>query len=220
MSVTKKDTQWAIESWFLVRRKWLLPLIPEQFIPYTRFGFGMISIGIWKHSNAYIGDKSYGPTLEAWVAIGLKYAGRLYGLVHTTYDNNPSYIEPIKEEFKFSKLYADMEWKERNGRHQLEVRAGKKLILRFAGSSSFLPASIPYSKPRPAWLIKNNEHYVADMKISALKPRLAFTSIDIPVDSPMRQVANSLKPIMKYSVFYQSASIEMPVPSKIEFAPK
>jgi len=64
-------------------------------------------------------------------------------------------------------------------------------------------------------LIKDNEHYIISMKIAELKSRLAFTSIDIPSDSPMRDVAESLRPVMKYSVFYQDATIEMPIPSKV-----
>jgi len=49
MSVTSKDTQYGIESWFLVRKRCLLPLLPKGILPYTRFGLGMIAIGVWKH---------------------------------------------------------------------------------------------------------------------------------------------------------------------------
>ena len=215
MSVTRKDTQWGIESWFLVRKRWLLPLLSESLLPYTRFGLGMIVIGVWKHSNVYIDEDCYGAALEAWVGVGLRHQGKLYGLVHTIYNSNPSYIEPVNRIFKFSKVYADMEWKERDKEHELEVRQDGKLVLRFAGAPTLVPKSIPQSKPRPSWLVKGNEHYVGDLKMSELKSRLAFTSIDIPSDSPMRDVAQSLKPVMKYSVFYQDATIEMPIPSKV-----
>jgi hypothetical protein len=108
MVVTRKDTQYGMESWFLVRGRWLLPVLPQGLLPYTRFGLGMIAIGVWKHSNVYINDECYGPALEAWVGIGLKHNEKLYGLVHTVYDSNPSYIEPVNKIFKFSKVYADI----------------------------------------------------------------------------------------------------------------
>jgi hypothetical protein len=213
--ITQKETQWGMESWFLVRRRWLLPLLPDELSPYTRLGLGMVVIGAWKHSNVYIDDESYGPTLEAWVAVGLRHHGNLYGLIHTVYNSNPSYIEPVNEIFKFSKIYADMEWRERDRRHELAVWKDGKLILRFACSPTFIRAPIPYSKPRPAWLIKDNEHHIADMKMTALKSSLAFTSIEIPSDSPLTHVAKSLRPIVKYSVFFQSATIEFPIPTRV-----
>ena len=216
MPITKKDTQYGIESWFLVRRCCLLPLLPESLLPYTKFGLGMIVIGIWNHSNVYIDNKSYGPTLEAWVGVGLEYDKKLCGLVHTIYDSNPSYIEPVNKVFKFSKVFADMEWKEHGGRHELEVHKAGKLILRVAGSSTIFPASVPCARPRPAWLIKDGENYINTMKMPMQKTKLAFTSIHIPGNSPMRKVAESLRPIVKFSVFYQNASIEMPLPSKIQ----
>jgi len=138
MSVTSKDTQYGIESWFLVRKRCLLPLLPKDILPYTRFGLGMIAIGVWKHSNVYIDNECYGPLLEAWVGIGLRCEGKLYGLVHTTYDSNPSYIGPVNKIFKFSKVYADMGWKEKDKRHQLEVWKDGKLVLRFAATACFL----------------------------------------------------------------------------------
>jgi len=215
LPITRKDTQYGFETWFLVRKRLLLPLLPKDLSPYTRLGFGMIAIGIWKHSNVYIDDKSYGPLLEAWVGIGLKHNGKLYGLVHTTYDSNLSYIEPVNRLFKFSKVLADMQWKENRRRHQLEVWANNKLVIRFVGSPTFIPALIPYSKPRPGWLIKDSDCFTMTMRISENKSRLAFTSIEIPDDSPMAYIVKALKPTVKYSVFYQDATIEMPTPDKV-----
>jgi hypothetical protein len=93
--ITKKDTQWGMESWFLTRRRWLLPLLPEGLLPYTKFDFGMSVIGAWKNSNVYINDECYGPAIDIWVAMGIKHNGKLYGLVRTMFNNNFSYIEPI-----------------------------------------------------------------------------------------------------------------------------
>jgi len=104
-------------------------ILPQKW-PFT--------VRIDKHSNVYIDNECYGPLLEAWVGIGLRCEGKLYGLVHTTYDSNPSYIEPVNKIFKFSKVYADMEWKEKGKRHQLEVWKDGKLVLRFAATACFL----------------------------------------------------------------------------------
>jgi hypothetical protein len=108
-----------------------------------------------------------------------------------------------------------MKWKEMGKRHILEAYKDDRLIIRFGGVPTFIPKSIPYSKPRPGWLIKGNNHYALTMKISKLKSKLALTSIEIPSDSPMADVAKSLKPVMKYSVFYQEATIEMSVPNEV-----
>jgi hypothetical protein len=52
------------------------------------------------------------------------------------------------------------------------------------------------------------------LNISAQKSRLAFTSIEIPENSPMENFAKLLKGSIKFSVFYENASIKIPLPKK------
>jgi hypothetical protein len=53
------------------------------------------------------------------------------------------------------------------------------------------------------------------LNISAQKSRLAFTSIDIPENSPMEDFATLLKGSIKFSVFYENTSIKIPMPKKV-----
>jgi len=204
-----------MESWFLVPKKKLLRFIPDGVSLYSKLGMATLVIGAWNHANAYVDDTSYGPVLEAWIAIGVQYRGLLYGYMHKTYNNNPSYAKPVNDIFKFTKEHADITWDERNGRQKLEVRKDGKLILRFIGHPTFIPTSIPFSKPRLSWLIKDGEYYVAELNISAQKSRLAFTSIDIPENSPMEDFAKLLRGSIKFSVFYENTSIKIPIPKKV-----
>lgn len=215
MTITGKHTRFGIESYFLVSKQKLLRLLPKGLSPYTKLGLGTIVIGAWNHSNAYVDDKSYGPVLEAWAAIAVIYQGKQYGYVRTTYNNSPSYAEPVNNIFKFTKIQADLEWREKNGMQEVEVKQHEKLILRFSGRPTFIPKSVPFSKPRLCWLIKGDERFVAEMTIFPRKSRLAFTSIDIPESSPMADLASITKSSIKYSVFYEDASIKIPEPKKV-----
>ncbi|MGE5174420.1 MAG: hypothetical protein ACM3MD_11405 [Betaproteobacteria bacterium] len=215
MTMTGKQTRFGMESWFLVSKEKLQRFIPHEVSLYSKLGMGTLVIGVWNHANAYVDDVSYGPVLEAWIAIGVQYRGQLYGYMYKTYNNNPSYAKPVNDIFKFTKEHADIHWEERNGRQELEVRTDEKLILRFIGRPTFIPKSIPFSKPRLSWLIKDSEYYVAELNIAAQKSRLAFTSIYIPENSPMEDFAKLLKGNIKFSVFYENTSIKIPMPKKV-----
>lgn len=215
MTITGKHTKFGIESYLLVPRNKLLRLVPEGLSLYTKFGFGTVVIGAWNHSNAYVDDKSYGPVLEAWVAILITHQGKKYAYVRNTYNNSPSYAEPVNNIFKFTKIQADIGWSERNGMQEVEVKKDGKLILRFSGRPTFIPKKVTFSMPRPCWLVQGNEQFIAEMTVSPQKSRLALTSIDIPVDGPLGELRNIIKSGIKYSVIYEDASIKIPEPRKI-----
>ncbi len=204
-----------MESWFLVSTEKLRRFIPHEVSLYSTLGMGTLVIGAWNHANAYVDDVSYGPVLEAWIAIGVRYRGQLYGYMHKTYNNNPAYAKPVNDIFKFTKEHADINWNEWKGGQKLEVWKEGKLILRFIGRPTFIPKSIPFSKPRLSWLIKDSEYYAAELNISAQKSRLAFTSVYIPENSPMEDFAKLLKGNVKLSVFYENTSIRIPMPKKV-----
>jgi hypothetical protein len=215
MTITGKQTKFGIEAYFLVPKKKLLRFVPEGLSLDTKLGLGTVVIGAWNHSNAYVDDKSYGPVLEAWLAIGVLYQGKQYGYVRTTYNNSPSYAEPVNNIFKFTKIQADLVWRERNGMQEVEVKQDEKVIVRFSGRPTFIPKTVPFSKPRFCWLIKGDEQFVADMTISPRKSRLASTSIYIPDGSPWEDLADIVNSRIKYSVFYEDASIKIPAPIKV-----
>lgn len=215
MTITGKHTQIGMESLFFVPKRHLLDLVPEELSLASTFGIGKIIIGAWKHSNTYVDDRSYGPALEAWVAIVVKHHGEQCGFMHTTYNNNPSYAEPVNNIFKFTKVHAEIAWRERDGSQEIEVRKDEKLALRFSGKPTFIPTPIPFSRPRISWLKKEGKQYLAEIKMSAGKSRIAFTKVEIPSDSPIKDVAHSLKWITKYSIFFEDASIEIPEPKQV-----
>lgn len=215
MTMTGKHTKYGMEAFFLVPKKELLRFVPKGLSLDTTFGLGTVVIGAWNHSDAYVDDKSYGPVLEAWLAIVVKYQEKKYGYVHTTYNNSPSYAEPVNNIFKFTKIQADLEWREESGVQEVEVKQNGKTILRFRGYPTFIPKAVPLSTPRPCWLIKGGEQFVANMSISPRKSTLAFTSVDIPEGSPWEEIAGIIKNRIRYSVFYEDASIKIPAPNKV-----
>jgi len=215
MTITGKHTKFGMESFFLIPKQKLLRFIPEGLSIYSKLGLGTVVIGAWNHSNAYVDDKSYGPVLEAWAAIAIIYQGEMHGYIRTTYNNSPSYAEPVNNIFKFTKIQADIAWRERNGKQEIEVIKDGNLAIRFTGRPTFIPKSVPFSKPRLCWLIKGDERYVAEMTISPRKSRLALTSINIPEDGPLGELGNVIKSGIKYSVFYEDASIKIPEPRKV-----
>jgi hypothetical protein len=215
MAVTGKQTKYGMESFFLVPKENLTKLVPHGLSLFSRFGYGPISIGAWYHTNAYVDDQSYGPVLEAWVAVETQHENKPHAVPLFTYNNSQKYSEPVNTIFKFSKEYADLRWKEDTGKHVLEVWKNDQLILRFSGRATWIPKSIPYSRPRSCWLIKGNDAYIAEIDMVPTKSRIALTSIDIPDNSPLRDVAALLRGRLKLSVFFNDASLRIPEPTKV-----
>lgn len=111
--------------------------------------------------------------------------------------------------------HSDLKWTENANRHVLEVWKNNQLILRFTGRATYIPKSIPYSRSRTCWLIKGNDAYIAEIDMVPTPSRIAFTSIDIPDNSPLRNVAALLKCPFKFSVFFNDASLRIPEPTKV-----
>jgi hypothetical protein len=215
MAVTGKRMRYAMESYFMVPRRRIAGLVPEGLEPYTKFGMGEVAVGAWNHTDCYVDDRSYGPMLEAWVAVMVKRGGVTYAHLPFSYNNNPSYTVPVNDIFKFSKLPADIEWRVARGRHELEARIDGRPLIRMSGCPTFVPRSIPFSRPRLCWLIKSDGRYVARMTISARRSRLAFCSVDIPGESPLSVVADAIRRALRYSVFYEEATVEIPEPELV-----
>jgi len=215
MTVTGKQTKYGMESFFLVPRENLQRLVPERLALFSRLRYGAISIGAWYHANAYVDERSYGPVLEAWVAVEIEHDKKRYAVPLVTYNNSREYSEPVNTIFKFSKEYADLRWKEGARSHVLEVWKDRQLILRFSGRATWIPTPIPYSRPRSCWLIKGDDAYIAEIDMVPTKSRLAFTSINIPEDSPLSHVAALLKGPLKLSVLFSDASLRTPEPTKV-----
>ncbi len=68
-AVTGKHTRYAMESYFLVPKRRIQGLVPEGADSFTRFGLCELAVGAWNHAEAYVDGHSYGPVLEAWVAV-------------------------------------------------------------------------------------------------------------------------------------------------------
>jgi|GEM_PF-3706047 len=216
MTVTGKHTKFGIESYFLVPGNKLLKLVPEGLSLYTKFGLGSLVIGAWNHSNAYVDDKSYGPVLEAWVSFLVTHQGKTYAFVRNTYNNSPSYAEPVNNIFKFTKIQADIGWSEKNGMQEVEVKKDGKLVLKLSGRPTFIPKSMTFPSPRPCWLVKGNDRFVVEMTLSPQKSRRALASIDIPDDGILGELRSIIKSSgIKYSVIYEDTSIVIPEPVKI-----
>lgn len=214
MTVTGKHTRYAMECWLFIPKRRMAGLLPPELSPFGSLGLGAIIVGAWDHADAYVDDRSYGPVLEAWVATGVVHEGTRYGYSFATYNNSPSYSEPVNNVFKFNKEQAEIRWSIKGQRHEVEVIKDGVPVLRMRGRPTPVPAPVPFSNPRTCWLPKGDERYVARMTITPRRSRLAFCSAEIQPDGPLGEVARSLIWVAKYSVIYEDASIKIPEPER------
>lgn len=213
--MTGKVTPIGMEAHYIVPIRNILPLLPDDVAPFSFFGFGVVIVGAWYHSDTFIDDVSYGEALEVWSGALVRYRGKTYGFTHTIFNSNPRYADAVSDIFKFTKIHAAIEWKGVQGWQKVSVLKNGEAVMSFRAKPTLIPSFLPLSKPRPCYVLKDGKRYHVVIKMKGGQTRLARTKLEFSKDGPFSDFGKAISPVLTLSFFYRDYRLEVPVPVEI-----
>jgi hypothetical protein len=213
--MTGKVTPIGMEAHYIVPVRNILPLLPHALAPASFFGLGMISVGAWYHSDAFIDDVSYGEALEVWSGVLVRYKGKTLAFTHTIFNSNPRYADDVSDIFKFTKIHATIEWKEDQGWQKVSVLKNGEAVMSFRAKPTLIPSLLPISKPRSCYVLKDGKRYLVIINMKGGQTRLARTKLEFTKDGPFSDFGKAISPVLTLSFFYRDYRLEVPAPVEI-----
>jgi len=213
--MTGKVTRTGMEANYIVPVRNILPLLPHALTPSSFLGLGIISVGAWYHSDAFIDDVSYGEALEVWSSALVRHNGKTVAFTHTLFNSNHRYADAVSDIFKFTKIDATIEWKEDQGWHMVSVFKNGEAVMTFRGKPTLIPASLPLSKPRPCYVLKDGKRYLVMIDMKGRQTRLARTKLEFTKDGPFSDFGKAINPVLTFSFFYRDYHLQVPLPVEI-----